>query len=453
MRPPPAWLFAASSCALLAAACGSEAPQPARPTPQPAPLTTAEPAASGTASAEEGDAPAADAAFRGMLNRVSKVRGLSVLSPVELRIETRARMEQMIRAKAERELPHDVLLHETEALVALGLVSPSYDATEGMFSMIGASISGFYEPADKTMYLAADLSRAERDETLAHELVHALQDQHYDLAQMFKYSPDTEEISAAGHALAEGDATSAMFDVARRDVMGVKEDDFTEVAFASIEKLAPDVPAVLRESLISSYTDGYAFVQAMRRRGGFAAVDAAWRARPATTEQLLHLDKYDAKEPMIAVEPAPLAPLAEAKSDRRFSQVYTQMLGEQGLRAVLAAWTDRAEATLAAAGWGGDRYVLAHGEGAAAGEIALAWHIVMDAERDAEQVAAVVSAQAHGDCVARPDTGPFAWLRKKREVALVMGPYARSGKKVTSSGSCKEARRWLATILAPKKRP
>src|SRR5262249_54382656 len=154
-----------------------------------------------------------------------------------------------------------------------------------------------------------------------------------------------------------------------------------------------------------SYTDGYAFVQALRRRGGFAAVDAAWRALPATTEQVLHLDKYDAHEPAIAVAPPPLTALSDAKNDRRFSQAYMQVIGEQGLRIVLEEWSEGSRAAEAAAGWGGDQCVLARGEGAAAGEVALAWHIVLDTEQDAKEVAAILEARAHGDCVARPDVG------------------------------------------------
>ncbi len=383
-----------------------------------------------------------------MLARVSEARGLPVIAKVALRTLDRAVIEKMIREKAERDLPVDVLSNETEAMVALGLVPPSYDATNGMFTMIGASIAGFYEPDDRTMYLVADLSAAERDETLAHELVHALQDQHYSLGPLFKYRADADEPLAAGHALAEGDATSAMFDVARGDEMGVDEAFFAEMAQQSIEKLAPSVPSVLRASLISPYTDGYTFVQALRRRGGFAAVDAAWRALPTTTEQLLHLDKYDAREPAIEVVPAPLDALSRPKEGRSFTQVYAQVLGEQGLRIVLEAWTDRLGAARAAAGWGGDRYVLARGEGAAAGESALGWHLRFDTEKDAKEMASVLSSQAHGDCVSRPDVGPFAWSRKDRDVALVMGPYRRTGKDVTSTGTCKEAKQWLAAILA-----
>jgi hypothetical protein len=429
--------------------CGP-APEVKAPAPVPVPLTTSPGA--------QPDAPAsadAEAAFEEMLQRVSARRGLPVRGEVKLRTLDRAKIGELIRAKAARELPPEVLRHETEALIALGLVPPSYDAVAGMFALIDTSISGFYEPEDKTMYLASDLSPSERDETLAHELVHALQDQHYDLGPLFKHAPDNEERVAAGHALAEGDATSAMFDIAAGDAMKIDEKKFAAKARDSIANLAPEAPSVLRDALVAPYTDGFAFVQGLRRRGGFAQVDAAWRALPSTTEQLLHLDKYDAKEPAIEIAPAPLAALArDAGSEGKgsFSQVYSQVLGEQGLRIVLAAWTDAAEAESAAAGWGGDRYVLAKGEGAAAGEVALGWQLRFDTEADAKEMEAVLSAQAHGDCVLRPDVGPFAWARRKRDVALALGPYSKATGKVKATGTCKEAKGWLASMLAPLKK-
>src|SRR5262245_18456745 len=109
-------------CAALAIGCG--APPVTATQPEPAPLTEG-PAAADPASSEAG---AAKDAFAKMLARVSRTRGLAVLGDVKLRTLDRATIGDMIRAKAARELPPDVLVHEADALVALGLVPPSYDA-------------------------------------------------------------------------------------------------------------------------------------------------------------------------------------------------------------------------------------------------------------------------------------------------------------------------------------
>ena len=72
-----------------------------------------------------------------------------------------------------------------------------------------------------------------------------------------------------------------------------------------------------------------------------------------------------------------------------------------------------------------------------------------DTEKDAKEMADVLSSEAHGDCVSRPDVGPFAWDRKKRDVVVALGPYSRTGKTVKGTGTCKEAKWWIHTILTP----
>lgn len=432
-------------------ACGPAQVPPPAPKEAP-PKATSAPTAQVTATPTvevEPQIVASEQALLTMLARVSKVRGLPVREKVNLRTLDRATIGQMLRKKAEDELPPAVLVNQTETMVALGLVKADYDATAGMFQMLGASIAGFYEPADRTMYLVKDLSKMERDTTLAHELVHALQDQHYALGPLLAYRPDADELLAAGHALAEGDATAAMVDVASNGKATLPIDMFEQEMRRSIEQMAPDVPVVLRESLIAPYVDGYTFVQALRARGGYPAVDAVWKSLPTTTEQLLHIDKYDAHEAAITVADPSFDALADSKKSRSFKPILKQVLGEQGLRIVLQSWSDVASAVIGAAGWGGDRCVLAEGQGSAAGERALACSFVFDTEQDAKEAAKLFKGQAHGDCLARPDTGPFAWAQKKRDVALVVGPYLRTEKTVKSTGTCQEAKRWLSQLLAP----
>ena len=71
---------------------------------------------------------------------------------------------------------------------------------------------------------------------------------------------------------------------------------------------------MLTESLSAPYTDGFAFVQERRHLGGWAAVDAAFRDLPVSTEQILHPEKYDAHELPIPVAVPPMA-LAGAPTD------------------------------------------------------------------------------------------------------------------------------------------
>ena len=92
--------------------------------------------------------------------------------------------------------------------------------------------------------------------------------------------------------------TALMFDWAAReldlgDLLGIAGSAFTR----QDERLMRRIPPLLRRQLESPYLDGFAFVNALRGRGDWAAVDAAWEDRPRSTEQVLHPDLYPDEEP------------------------------------------------------------------------------------------------------------------------------------------------------------
>jgi hypothetical protein len=384
---------------------------------------------------------------RAMLTRVSRARGLPALREVAIKVLDREQILARIKAHVDDDVPKESIVDEGEALAALELVPPEYDFLEGTYRLIQGRIAGFYEPEDRTMYLVDDLDDDEAEETLAHELDHALQDQTYALAPMMKYAPSQADRLGAVHALVEGDAMSAMYDVVAGSAFNVSDKLFQSLATASTALSAEGsaAPYVLQASLIAPYADGFSFVQALRTQGGWPAVDGAWRALPDTTEQLLHFEKYTAREPAIAV-----AVPATGALGAGFRAVHDDVMGEQSLRIVIEAWTGRAVAVPAAAGWGGDRYVVARRDAGAQHEVALGWHLVFDTDKDADEMAAVLEKRFGKPCRERERLGPMSWARKARALAITAGPFERSaaGARPKSSGTCKTTAAWAQAMLA-----
>ncbi|MFO0755952.1 MAG: hypothetical protein U0359_05650 [Byssovorax sp.] len=389
-----------------------------------------------------------------MTRRVSQARGLPVLREVGVKTLDRAQILAKIREHVEKEIPPATLEHEGEALAALELIPDDYDYLKGSYALIQGRIAGFYEPLDQTMYLVDDLDEDEADETLAHELVHALQDQSFSIGPTLSYKPGQGDRAAAAHALIEGDATSAMFDVVAGSAFNVDERLFSGLVAASTALSAEGAatPHLLQASLASPYTDGFRFVQALRGRGDWAAVDGAFRRLPASTEQLLHPSKYDGGEAPIEVSPPAPGPLGEG-----FRAVLDDVMGEQGMRLGFAEWAHRDRAAAAAEGWGGDHYIVARrdppGASTAGGEgsphqIAVGWRMVFDTARDATEAAALLGARFGQRCRERPRLGPLAWKVRGAWIALAAGPYERTGLKARSAGSCALAERWVDAMLA-----
>jgi len=407
------------------------------------------------------------------LKYVSSIRELAALSAVKGRVISRDEMVKYVERDLDTQVPPAVVKASGEILFALGTVPASFDYRNGLLDVMRAELLGFYEPHEKTMFLGADLRGQELDATLWHELVHALQDQHYGLEKLLTFADDASDWQGAIHALAEGDATSAMVD-AMFAPKGIHAPDVPESVMDLQSALSvgavQQVPAILKRSVVAPYLDGLAFVNALRRRGGWSAVDQAWARPPATTEQLLHLDKYDSHESgevLAALSAPPKGPA---------SATYSDVYGEETLRILFAEWMPSRTASEAAAGWSGDR-VTAFAD---ADRTAVAWRVrydndaaalrglrafargalapedqVLDARgrlqefvSDADAEKATRSGQV---CRERHMRGPFAVVRHGRDVAVALGPFRRNSSGATPERDCSNALRWATALVTAAK--
>jgi hypothetical protein len=467
---PSSWVLAlGTSCAALA--CASSTPPPSG-APVAASLPKNPQPSAAAAAPSKGAEVDAQKRVADFLARVGNVRHLPPRASVEARELDRPSLIASVRQHVAREVPPDVIHNQGELLVGFGLVPPDFDYEEGAFRLLEAQLAGFYEPRDKKMYLATDLPDRAADATLAHELVHALQDQHFDLGSRLAYKPEANDRESAVQALAEGDATSAMMDLLLKETgkraIEVRDDMFVAEVEGSMTG-SPDiagVPRVLRASLVAPYVDGVLFVHALRRRGidraraaggaddgGWSAVDEAWRKPPDSTEQLLHLAKYDAREPpeSVAVPPAP---------GPGWTTAYDDVFGEEGLRIAFEEWVPKKSAAAAAEGWGGDRAVLYR----AGTSFAAAWHIHFDpGDKDPDSEAreafkvmaeAIRPGQSATSpvCVERGTLGPLSASRTGRDLVIVAGPYRRDGNRVASDSVCTKSLRWAADVLSKNRR-
>lgn len=432
---------------------------------------------SSAASAERAPVAAKDAEAERTVARalkyVSALRELDALGPVNGRIISRDEMVQRVEHSLDTEIPPAVVSASGEILFALGTVPVSYDYRGGLLAVMRSELLGFYEPREKTMFLGGDLRGQDLDATLWHELVHALQDQHYGLGKMLTWSDDAGDWQGALHALAEGDATSAMLDALFAD-KGMRAPDLPDSMMDLQGALSAgtvlQVPPIVKRSVVAPYMDGLAFVNALRRRGGWAAVAAAWQRLPTSTEQILHLDKYDAQEP-----PDPLPALAASPSGPT-PLAYSDVYGEETLRILFEEWMPARAAREAAGGWAGDR-VSAFSDGALT---SVAWHIRYDTDAaavtalrafargalapedkpvdDRGRLSEFVSAseaehatRAGQLCRERHTRGPFAVLRQRRDLIVTLGPYRRSPEGAHSEGNCKAALSWAAALMTQPK--
>lgn len=446
---------------VLSVSCAPAAPSPAAPpAATPAPVTTVS-----TPTVRDQDR-LLQAKVAEALAYVAGIRQLPPKAEVRGRAISKAEVARYLEQQLDEELPKDVLEASEALLYGLGTVDASFAYRQTMIELMQAQLLGFYDPKQKTFFVGDKLTGSEADVTLWHELVHALQDQHYDLSRITDWKPDAGDSIAAAHALAEGDATSAMIDAMMKP-RGMTALDIEEGLMRAESVLgvaASSAPPILVRSLVAPYADGLAFVNGLRRRSGFAAVDDAWRALPVSTEQILHLDKYLAAEPPLVVE-APKPPPHAVELQERFRDV----LGEQTARLLLEEWLPARTAAEAASGWGGDRVAIFSDEPRQ--RWAVAWHLRFDSVADADRAFAAwarvlpltdreaaagarippAKTAVKGDelCRERHNRGPIALVRRGQDLGVTVGPFERNSVAVKTDPGCPSGTRWARLIVTP----
>jgi hypothetical protein len=451
----------------LAAGCGGgPAEPPARVPAPPSAAPSAATAAAPDAPVAESDA---DDVVAQALAIVVEKRQLAALHPVKNRVIGREALAEQMKREVLTDLEPELVRGITENLYAFGTVPADLDYEKTILKVLGSQLAGYYDPRNKTMFLLDDLGSDGSASTLWHELVHALQDQHYDLRPKLKWSPGRGDATSAIQSFAEGDAMHGMLDVMVAPQGHTALDLPAELMGKSmgVVEALPElssVPAILKRALVAPYADGMTFVTALRQKGGFAAVDAAWRDPPTTTEQILHPEKYEAREPAVVI--APLSPPDAGPKPA----VFRDVLGEQGLRFLFEEWVPLVTAARSASGWGGDQLaVFAEGE-----RRAVAVHLVFDdavratdalqafargalaGESDAGTRTAVTpeqagkAAQLGHVCAERSRRGPFAVVRIGRDLGVTLGPYRREGSATLSDSDCPSGLRWARAVASAK---
>ena len=119
-----------------------------------------------------------------ILQSISELRALEPLAEVKKGVMSRAEIEKVFRQRIDQEYDPEDLEKERRLLVKLGVLPPEYDYLEGTMQVLNEQVAGYYDPIDKTLFIADWLTPEIQQMTLAHELAHALQDQHYELQKI-----------------------------------------------------------------------------------------------------------------------------------------------------------------------------------------------------------------------------------------------------------------------------
>ena len=336
-------------------------------------------------------------------SQVAELRALALETPIEPQVVTEAQAVDLLKAQFQSENPPATLAAQQALYERLGLLPADSSLQDMELELLGSEVLGFYVPKDKKLYVVARSGGVGPVEeyTMAHEITHALQDQHFDLQKVSPDAADQTDRTLGAHALIEGDASLSGTLWATR-YLSAQELAVVVAAGAdpSQQAVLAKLPPIVKEPLLFLYTQGLQFTLGLFQSGGWPAVDRALRSPPVSTEQVLHPDKYATHEmPVVLSLPEGLA----ARVGAGWKLALQDTFGELELRIWLQSSTSSAAlADQATAGWAGDRVgYLAGPSGQDAAIIWTSWDTPADAAQFVDAAGRLVADGASPGTVIR----------------------------------------------------
>jgi hypothetical protein len=251
------------------------------------------------------------------MEAVEKIRGLEFKQDVKNVVIDRADLARHLEDQMERTTPYP-LDQWASMLRALQLVEgDTKTMLPSLLALYESQVLAFYDPQSHTYYSIRQMPKLPdaaaklvdpkvlEETVMVHELMHALQDQHFSLSSREKALVRDTDANLAYHAVLEGEAVLVMMahmleknGVSLDEV--VKDDSMLAMLGTAVQAdsmIDPSTPRYFAEMLKFPYLEGLKFVAAAYRRGGWKAVDAIHANPPHSSREILDPDAYFARKP------------------------------------------------------------------------------------------------------------------------------------------------------------
>ncbi len=297
-----------------------------------------------------------------VLAEMSALLSLPVKSPLKKSLRTREEIRDYLIRRMKEDKEPAKRYADQKVLEKFGLIPRGFQLEPFLVELLTEQIAGLYDPKSQEFFIADWISPADQRMVMAHELTHALHDQHFKAEAWLDAAKPNDDAELAREAVMEGSALAAMVDYLLRErKLGVRDlpdlEQFVRGQLGELDK-SPQLakaPPFLRDALIFPYLAGTAFTQSfLRANSGWADFHKVFENPPASTQQILHPDVYlsgTAPKPLTLPDFSRLVPAGWNKLDEN-------ILGEFGLLELLKQFLGEERARRLAPSWAGDRYTI-----------------------------------------------------------------------------------------------
>lgn len=321
--------------------------------------------------------------------QVIQLRGFIPKQPLTRELLSADQLKQNVMTDFLNEYSEEDARTDATVLTTLGLLEPGFDLISFYRDLYSEQIAGYYDDTDKEMYIVQGSGfGGQESSTYAHEYLHVLQDQNYDLRKGLKYNPedcelDTERCTGV-QALIEGDATVTEQKWLTSYASSETRQDILEFYSQFKSPVFDSAPEYMKRDFLFPYQNGAEFVYSLLDKGGWQVVNAAYLQPPVSSEQIMHPESYPDDKPL----PVELNDFS-GFIGKDWQEIDRGVLGEWYTFLFLATGYQPeyripdAEALTAAAGWGGDNYVVYQNQ--SDDSILFAQKMVLDSGQDTVQ--------------------------------------------------------------------
>ncbi|HJU11835.1 MAG TPA: hypothetical protein VJ728_13210 [Candidatus Binataceae bacterium] len=368
---------------------------------------------------------------------VARLRELGFTRQVPVVVNSPDQAQRVIIAQIARDHSDEELRIGGESGAMTGLYPANIDLKRDTLELMRNEVIGFYNPDTKQMVIVqGPHGLVARDfqgfgpgagaMVLAHELTHALQDQHFGIEKMLDRVKKNDDQTLALKCVAEGDATLAGFGY----VAGRLQPDEVSMLVKNLDKLpanstvqAQDIPLAVTVPMLFQYSGGARFVSEAWRRGGWAAVDNLYRNPPGSSQQIMQPELYfDHPTPPATIDLAGyenLLPGWKKVDDDTFGELLLILILQRNLPPDAAAFSTLPK-------WAGDRIItLEKGK-----SLTLLWLIVFHDQTSAKTFARAYS-QILDHLAGKSD--PHGVTTRSNIVFVAIGPAAENFARLSSA--------------------
>ena len=294
------------------------------------------------------EATISEADFLALVDRlqayVATARGLEFTSDVAVELADDAEFESRLLADFEDDA--DDIAKAEVFYRALGLLDQDKNLLDELRAIYSAGVLGFYDAETNELVVRGTSASPYVQQTIVHELVHALDDQRFELDRP-QYDDRKDEISSGFSAVVEGNARRV-----ENQWLSEQPSDFRAEAKAEEDAFGAGIdlsafPEILLFQIGAPYQFGEVFVGELLRNGGERAIDAAITDPPDTSEQFLFPATYLDRQPRVEV---PVPPADGTVVD----DGVVGALFLFGLLTMSDSPVNQSDAFRAVEGWGGD---------------------------------------------------------------------------------------------------